>query len=89
MDGVAENRERRPSGFERHLQTAMTTLLVMLVGAALAKGSEAIETLTRLDERVSVLSENMAQLDETKLHVQGLEIRVQVLERQLGGRDDR
>jgi len=74
-----------PSGFERHLQTALAMVLIMLVGWGANKISESLETLIRFDERLKTIEEKLNGLESanTGLRMRELEIRLNVLEQRI------
>ena len=91
MAGTGEAVVRQsPSGFERHLQTALAMVLIMLVGWGANKISESLETLIRFDERLKTIEEKLNSLESanTGLRLREVEIRLGALERKMEVRDD-
>lgn len=80
-------KDRQVSGFERHLQTGLSMVLVMLVGWGANKISDSLETMVRFDERLKAIEAQLAKIEsaDTLVRMRELEIRVQALERQSGG----
>lgn len=78
-----KEKSSKASGFERHLQTALVLIGVALMGWGSDKAAEGLETLTRLDERMSVIEKSLDKLDGVGAEVQNLNFRLQRLEQRL------
>lgn len=71
------------SAFERHLQTALAVVMTMLLGWMMNTVSESSLQIARLDERMSVMSTKLDELNGMQASVKALEFRVETLEREV------
>ena len=83
---ATEGQVRQVSGFERHLQTGLSMVLVMLVGWGANKISDSLETMIRFDERLKGIEAKLEKIEsaDTVVRVRELEIRLQAVEQRLG-----
>lgn len=77
---------QRTSNFERHVQTALALLIVMLMGWVGITISNSSNQIARLEERVAAMTAKLDELNGMRVMVGSLEVRVGQLERQMEAR---
>lgn len=77
---------RQSTNFERHVQTALAMLIVMLMGWVGITISNSSNQIARLEERVAAMADKLDELNGMRVTVSSLEIRVGQLERQMEAR---
>jgi len=77
---------RQASNFERHVQTALAMVLVMLMGWVGVTISNSSNQIARLEERVAAMADKLDELNGMRVTVSSLDVRVGQLERWMEAR---